>query len=339
MKKYLLRENGNFYKANLHTHSTLCDGKLTPQELKEVYQKKGYSVIAFSHHDVMIPLLELADENFLPLTSAEIYITQQKDVPFRFKKTYHLCLISKNPHDTCCPVIDASYVHREHQHKFITEEQRKIKLPREYSVKCAQKIIDIANENGYLVTLNHPVWSLQNHEDYASLKHLFGVEVYNTSCVQDSYFENTVPLQTLLKKGENVFPICADDAHTYNDCGGGFLMIKADELTYDAIYQALKRGDFYASSAPEIYELYIENGSVVVKTSKAKSITLLSERRFAKTVNSPTADITETRFDVSDYIEQTKKAKNYFVPFIRIEVTDHSGNKAYTRGYRLDELL
>ena len=31
MKKYLLQENGNFYKANLHCHSTYSDGALKPQ--------------------------------------------------------------------------------------------------------------------------------------------------------------------------------------------------------------------------------------------------------------------------------------------------------------------
>ena len=33
MKKYLLPENGQFYKANLHCHSTVSDGHLTPEEM------------------------------------------------------------------------------------------------------------------------------------------------------------------------------------------------------------------------------------------------------------------------------------------------------------------
>ena len=41
MKKYLLPENGNFYKANLHCHSTNSDGKLTVEELKKIYMEKG----------------------------------------------------------------------------------------------------------------------------------------------------------------------------------------------------------------------------------------------------------------------------------------------------------
>ena len=37
MKKYLLPENGNFYKANLHCHTNISDGKLTPAERKAVH--------------------------------------------------------------------------------------------------------------------------------------------------------------------------------------------------------------------------------------------------------------------------------------------------------------
>ena len=34
MKRWLLPEEGSFYKANLHCHSTYSDGQLTPEELK-----------------------------------------------------------------------------------------------------------------------------------------------------------------------------------------------------------------------------------------------------------------------------------------------------------------
>ncbi len=39
MKKYLLPHEGNFYKANLHSHSTISDGNKTPEELKKIYEK------------------------------------------------------------------------------------------------------------------------------------------------------------------------------------------------------------------------------------------------------------------------------------------------------------
>ena len=37
--KYLL-PNVTFYKASLHTHSTVSDGKLTPREVKDLYKAR-----------------------------------------------------------------------------------------------------------------------------------------------------------------------------------------------------------------------------------------------------------------------------------------------------------
>ena len=34
MKKFLLPETGNYYKANLHCHTNISDGNLTPEEMK-----------------------------------------------------------------------------------------------------------------------------------------------------------------------------------------------------------------------------------------------------------------------------------------------------------------
>ena len=41
MKKYLLPEEGQFYKANLHCHTTVSDGSLTPEEIKAAYKARG----------------------------------------------------------------------------------------------------------------------------------------------------------------------------------------------------------------------------------------------------------------------------------------------------------
>ena len=37
MKKYLLPKEGKFYKANLHMHTTISDGAMTPEETKEAF--------------------------------------------------------------------------------------------------------------------------------------------------------------------------------------------------------------------------------------------------------------------------------------------------------------
>jgi len=93
MRKYLLPENGNFYKANLHCHSTVSDGVLTPEELKKAYMDKGYSIIAYTDHDIMIDHSDLTDESFLALRSYEMQINEKRtdeEKKIRPPKTCHI---------------------------------------------------------------------------------------------------------------------------------------------------------------------------------------------------------------------------------------------------------
>ena len=100
MKKYLIKEEGNFYKANLHMHTTVSDGKMTPLEVKEKYKEKGYSIVAYTDHELMLPHNDLSDDSFLAITSTEISINQRKDCDFRYTKCYHLNILSKDPFRT-----------------------------------------------------------------------------------------------------------------------------------------------------------------------------------------------------------------------------------------------
>ena len=66
---WLLPEKGKFYKANLHCHTVLSDGHLTPEGIKEAYQKEGYSIVAYTDHRHYGWHPELMDENFIPLAA------------------------------------------------------------------------------------------------------------------------------------------------------------------------------------------------------------------------------------------------------------------------------
>lgn len=41
-------------KGCLHTHTTYSDGQLSPQEVAEAYESKGYDFIAFTDHDYLL---------------------------------------------------------------------------------------------------------------------------------------------------------------------------------------------------------------------------------------------------------------------------------------------
>ena len=51
MKKYLLPQIGQFFKANLHCHTTISDGKMTPEEIGGKYELETGNVIIETFND------------------------------------------------------------------------------------------------------------------------------------------------------------------------------------------------------------------------------------------------------------------------------------------------
>ena len=260
MKTYLLPQGGKFYKANLHMHTKVSDGQMTPEEVKEAYMEKGYSIVAFTDHEALVPHTELTDENFVAITSYEIATNEYNaHGGWLFTRTYHINLYAKDPNKDISPVFTMSRLWPAHAGNYMSDEAKAVEWPREYGVDSINALIARAREDGFIVSLNHPNWSLQGYEDYAALKGIWGVEYYNTGCVRAGYPDTMQPIDDLLRLGQRVFPLATDDAHASrqnpHDCFGGFCMVKAEKLDYATVFEALEKGDFYASSAPLIEEL------------------------------------------------------------------------------------
>ncbi|MBP3633432.1 MAG: PHP domain-containing protein [Oscillospiraceae bacterium] len=341
MKTYLLPAGGSFYKANLHMHTTVSDGRMTPEEVKEEYKKQGYSVVAFTDHEALVPHAGLTDETFVAINSYEV-ATNSGVTPadFRFEKTYHMNLYSKDPNKDVSPVFNMALLWIEKVAQFMSDEAKAVDWPREYTNESMNRLIACAKENGFLVCLCHPNWSLQNYPDYAELKGLWGVEFYNTGAVRLGYPDTMQPIDDLLHLGERVFPVAADDSHgskeDHQDCFGGFVMIKAEKLDYDTIMDALEKGDFYASSGPTIEELYLEDGVLHIKTSPAAAIEVITERRVRWRTEGE--GMTEAAFDLSDYMAKSHAVSGQHWPsYIRVNVYDAAGEQAHTRAFFEEE--
>ena len=74
MKKYILPEGVNWYRANMHCHSNISDGSFSPDKIKKEYKKMGYSIVAYTDHDILLDHSYLNDESFLAITSSEYTI-------------------------------------------------------------------------------------------------------------------------------------------------------------------------------------------------------------------------------------------------------------------------
>ena len=340
MKKYLLPRLGKFYKANMHTHTNLSDGKLTPEEVKEKYKAKGYSIVAFTDHEIMVPHPELRDESFLPITSYEMNLRDINNAA-KCVKRYHFNAYSPEPDRHLSRTYCKAESDPRFEGRYFTDEMAAEGTEeRFYNKSFAQWIIDTANKEGMLVSYNHPVWSQQNYLDYTGLKGLWGVEWYNNECVSLGYYDTTAPLTDLLAEGERVFPLATDDSHKARSIGGGWIMVKAKALDYDTIFAALKKGDFYSSTGPEIKSLYLEGDKVVIKTSAVKQIALITDMRISGILGASDTgkNIYGGELSLAKLIEKRNDLGDSRKSFFRIEITDKCGRKALTRAYFLDEL-
>lgn len=313
--RYLLPNEGHWYKANLHCHSTLSDGQCSPEELAEVYRKEGYHIVAFSDHRKLIPHPELKREDFLPLTAVELDAPDQRQEEARWRQCYHLNFFAKDENAT-----DISFYDRD-------------KLCSEYKIEDFNRLIADANAAGFLAQYNHPRWSLQDCRDFLPLEGLWSFEVYNTGCElamlngwgDDEYVQ-------MMRTGKYLIPTAADDNHNGAPFGapkcdsfGGFTMIKADELSYPAVIRAMEEQACYASTGPIIQELYVEDGIVHITTDPATAVLMRTGTRETKREWAHGNSLTHVTFDLS----ALRTAPEY-IWFI---VADDRGNKAITRAY------
>lgn len=349
MKKYLLPKCGSFYKANLHCHTTVSDGNLTPEQVKELYKSKGYSVVAYTDHDVLISHPELNDKDFIALNGYEMevregvvtdadranYIANKNE-----RKQCHMCFIAIEPDNlemVCYNRENYCYFENVKYRDQVHYADHKPDYFRHYTPECISDMMVKGRENGYFVTYNHPAWSLEDFTQYTKYNGMHAMEICNYSCFKNGYDDYSPRVyDDMLRAGKRIFCIGADDNHNkfsvdsrMSDSGGAFTMIKAEKLEYKKITDALVKGEFYASQGPEIYELYYQDGKIYVKTSLADKIVLNTGRRRVQVAfDQDGTGVNSAVFDVFE-------GDNY----VRITVTDHHGKHANTNAYFVDELL
>ena len=326
MKIALIPESGKFYKVNMHCHTNISDGKNTPQEIKEMYKAAGYSAVCFTDHEAMIGHGELCDEDFIALHGYEVAIKQDElEHTGNFMKVYHFNIIAPsadrleavNYYLSCrsCPGNSKKYIEEFARYKNTIDHT-------EYDTDWINAYFKDISDAGFLVTYNHPGWSLQDARDYAGLRTIHAVEVINGTVSADATDNTAIPFETILREGVRVVPVGGDDNHSPMHVGRAWTMVKAEELSYESLIEAYRKGDCYASDGPEIKSLFIEDGKIKIETSPAVRINILTEGRYAKAVHG--CDLTFAEFD---YLPEK------FGKFFRLEVRDEKGHCAFSGAY------
>ena len=235
---------GNWYKGNLHMHTTLSDGVLGPEAAIGLYRQAGYDFIALTDHWHQSE--ESQKDGFLLLSGCEF--------------------------DT------GDMVHSPVFHIVGAGMEQPIRLPRDPSRK-PQAIIDAVNAAGGAAILAHPAWSVTDPADCLELRGLAGAEIYNSvsGLPWNARPESGLYFDIWGLHGMLLPCVAADDSHFYaGEQTRSYIMVRAESLTAPAIRRALRSGNFYASQGPEFRSLRMRGDIVEVECSRVETVVFYS---------------------------------------------------------------
>ncbi len=275
-----------YYKLALHLHTTISDGRKTPEEVAREYKADGYDAIAFTDHWKYGEGGEL--EGLKIISGCEYNIGGNETI----EGVYHIVSL-------------------------FTKENPNLKRD-----ATPQEAVDAINAAGGIAVLAHPFWSVNTPEDLINLNGVFATEIYNA--VSDAgqsmrpYSDYFIDL--CANKGAYPYIFATDDAHAYygKDNRLGWVMVKADELTNEALLQALKRGDFYATEGPYL-RAYRDGNKLIIDTSPCEIIGTISNLSWDRDRVLRGEDLTHFEYEIRE------KDK-----WVRVEARDKDGKRAWS---------
>lgn len=228
----------NRVKVNLHMHTTLSDGRLTPEQAISRYREAGYDAVALTDHWVQGKAFRC--DGVEVLSGCEFHVGGNP----RTGPVYHIVGVG------------------------MTGEV----VPKNAS--DPQSIIDAIHAQGGVAILAHPAWSFNTPAQILALQGLDAAEIYNTvSEFAVNYRADSSDIIDQVAVAGQSFPlVAADDAHYYtgDECKG-YILAEAEEPTREAVLSAIREERFYASQGPELCAS-VRDGVISVDCSPAVKV-------------------------------------------------------------------
>lgn len=292
---------GRFWRGNLHTHSDRSDGALSPEEVCRRYRDEGYDFLALTDHFIghygypIVDTVPFRTEGFTTILGAELHSGAMAN-----GELWHILAVGLPP--DFAPSNSPTFVPVQDQ-------------------ETGAEIAARAVAAGAFVATAHPQWSGLTLADARTITAAHAVEIYNHGCATGAdRADGGAILDLLLTEGRQLTLIATDDAHfTEPDHFGGWVMVKAQENTPEALLAALKAGAFYSTQGPELRDVYLDGDQVVVESSAVVSVVALGHGTGAKAVHGHSL----TRAAVP-----LQRLNNS--PWVRVAVIDAAGRRAWS---------
>jgi hypothetical protein len=181
-----------------------------------------------------------------------------------------------------------------------------------------------ALDAGAYVAVAHPAWYNLSEADVLSLgQAVQAIEIYNgISADANDRADSLYMLDVMLARGYRYTGCATDDAHfhaRYHDIGRGWVEVKAEMLTREHIMAALKAGDYYSSTGPQIHDIQIKPGeSILIRCSPASAIHVVGKGAPAKQTFG------------TNLREVELSLRGFNSPYCRVTVRDANGGRAWS---------
>jgi hypothetical protein len=233
--------NGIWLKGNLHTHTSPASkcGRVPINETLKLYADAGHGFLSISDHMKLTP----AESERLALIPGIEWN--------RADHGGHTGLYSCNP-DAIAPGL---------------------------AIQDQEELLAQLHGPETLLILNHPDWQLRPHyhrEELMALSGYDGIEVFNGVIKRLSGYEiSTAKWDCLLTSGRRVLGFGSDDFHLESDLAQGWNVVRAESRTPEAVFAALKSGNFYTSSGVTLTDIYREGDLITVESSNGGEINII----------------------------------------------------------------
>lgn len=238
----LFDESLPFLKGNLHCHTTLSDGHLTPEESLALYRNMGYDFLAFTDHWRLGKFG--CFRGMALLSGLELDVTLHDQV-------VHLIGIGLDDW---------------------VEPASRDRTP--------QQLLDLIRAQHGRAILAHPAWSLNTPEMIASLNGLSAVEIFNSFSGipwNAARADSSCVLDLAACTGTLLPFVASDDTHAYTgEAGMSYTCVQAAESTPQAILTALDAGRIYASQGPDFRQIEINDDRMIVDSSPVDTVIFYS---------------------------------------------------------------
>ncbi|GIV16729.1 MAG: phosphotransferase [Armatimonadota bacterium] len=224
-------------RGNLHAHTTLSDGELSPDDTIDAFIRRGYDFVALTDHDAIANPNEVHFPQILIFPGVE-HSAQQHILRVNVASTL--------PHDLSYQsVIDLT---------------------------LQEGGLVILNHPNWGENLDH--W---RDSQLLHLERYHGIEIYNNviEYLEGSPYALD-RWDRLLSEGKQVWGYANEDTHRAFQIGSAWNAVNVRERSKEAVLEALKEGRFYASTGVVMEEIVVENDYYRIRAANARELRLIT---------------------------------------------------------------